>query len=128
MTKTRLEVVQQAHRRLGVLSVDEEPTDDQFVYASDTLDAVFEECKTVQGMAFTWALDAVPDAAFLALSNLLAVEIAPHYEVAAEPRHRAMGRLRAYAFPDDRPDERDSDEDGIVSEAEENAGKRAAYY
>lgn len=128
MTKTRLEVIQMAHRRLGVLSADEEPTDDQSVFAGDVLDALFEEVNTVQDLGLAWTLDSVPDAAFLPLSYLLAADIAPHYEVAAEPRHRAMGRLRAYALPDDRDDSRDLDGDGAISEAEEAAGDRALYY
>lgn len=128
MTKTRLDVVQQAHRRLGVLSADEEASADQIAFAGEVLDALFAEVNAVQGLGFTWDLASVPDAAFLALSGLLATEIAPHYEIASEPRSRAMARLRAYALTDDRADWRDLDEDGTVSDAEAAAAERSLYY
>lgn len=128
MTKTRLDVVQQAHRRLGVLSADEEATADQIAFGGEVLDALFAELNSVHSLGFTWDLTAVPDAAFLPLAGCLAVEIAPHYEIAAEPRSRAIMRLRAYALPDDRTDERDLDESGTVSETEADVFERALYY
>lgn len=128
MAKTQLDVVAMAHRRLGILATDEVPTADMDDYASDTLEALFEELQVSHGMSFTWTLATVPEAAFLPLSYLLATEIAPHYEVPSESRAKAMGRLRAYQFPDDREDSRDLDDDGTVTDAEAAAGKRAEYY
>lgn len=128
MPQTRLKVIEMAHRRLGLLSVDETVTADQDAFAGMTLDALFEELKTVREMAFTWSLGEVPDAAFLPLSYLLATEIAPHYDVASESRARALARLNAYAFPDDRDYRRDTDDDGTVSADEETAGLKVAYF
>lgn len=125
---TKTDVINTALRRIQVLSADEPADKDMIAYAGSLLDGVFAEVNEVQGMAFTWALDATPAAAHLPLAYLLAVEVAPHYGRPAEPRSRAMGRLRAYAFPDDRTDSRDLDGDGIVSDAEAEAGKQAAYF
>ena len=128
MTKTTLDVVKMACRRIKILSVDEVPSADQYEFASEVLASLFAEVKEVHGMPFTWTTDTTPDAAFLPLSYLLAVEIAPHYGMPTEPRSRAMGRLRAYAFPDDRTDSRDLDDDGTVSTEEAAAAERALYY
>lgn len=128
MAKTRLDVIQMALRRLGVIAADQAATADQEAFAGDTLDALFEEIKGTQGVTITWALSATPDAAFLPLSYLLAAEIAPHYMVQAEPRSRAMGRLRAALISDDREDRRDLDDDGTVTDAEIAADQRAQFY
>lgn len=128
MAKNALEVIAMAHRRLGLLSADEQVSADQSAFAGDVLEGMFAEIKEVQGMQFAWGINEVPLAAFLPLSYLLAAEIAPHYEVASEPRHRAMARLRAYAFPNDLPDSRDLDDDGVVTDEEADAAERALYY
>lgn len=128
MTKLRLDVIQHAHRILGILAADQEATADQEAYAGEVLDAVFAEVNTVEGLGFTWDLTAIPDEAFLGLSGLLASEIAPHYGLPAAPRSRSIARLRAYALPDDRADWRDFDEDGTVSTEEAAAAERSLYY
>lgn len=126
---TKSDVINLAHRRLAVASADEEVTADQFVYAEDVLTGLFAELQSVHETAFPWTLDDVPEVAKLALSDVLAAEIAPHYTVQPPmSRARAVLRLRAVAFPDDRPDSRDLDGDGVVTEAEEASGKRAAFY
>lgn len=125
---TRLDVIQTALRRIQVLSADEPADADMVAYAGDLLDGLFAEAKEVQGMAFTWTLDETPAAARLPLGYLLAVEVGPHYGRPVERRSTAMARLRAYAFPDDREDVRDTDDDGLISEAEIEAGKRTAYF
>ncbi len=128
MPRTTLDTVQMALRRLGILSADETPSADEYSFSTATLETLFEELKDIHGMAFTWTLDVVPDNAFLPLSHLLAVEISQHYGVQAEPRTRALARLNAVAFPDDRDDRRDTDDDGIVSADEAAAGLKAAYF
>lgn len=118
-----------ALRRLGVVASDTAASADDAAYTGDTLDALFLEIQNTQGITITWTLDATPDNAFLSLSYLLATEIAPHFEVQApEPRSKAMGRLRAALIPDDRTDDRDLDEDGTVTDAEIEAGKRALFF
>lgn len=130
MTKTAAEVVAEAHRRLAILSVDEEPSTDQATYGAASLDGLFAELLAPpHSMGFTWVLAETPDAAYRPLAWLLATQMAAHYVVAPpEPEARAMGRLRAYAFPDDREDFRDTDDDGTVSDEEAEAGARANYY
>lgn len=129
MTKTLTEVVAEAHRRINVLSVDEEPSADMTTYGSAAAESLLEELKAApHSMPFTWTTSAVPEAVFRPFSWLLATDLAVHYERPAESRARAMGRVRAYAFPDDREDRRDTDEDGTISEAEADADLRAQFY
>lgn len=129
MSKTLSEVVAQAHRRLAVLSVDEDPSADMVTYGEEMAQSLLDELIAApHSMPFTWTLAEVPDAVYRPFAWLLAVDIAPNYQVASESRARAMGRVRAYAFPDDRDDRRDIDEDGIITDAEELAGKQAAFY
>ncbi len=130
MPKTKAEIVAEAHRRIGVLSVDEDPSGDMVSYGDASADSVFAEL--VDGphnMGFTWTLDTTPDAAFRPFAWLLAVDLAEHYQVQPrESRAAAVFRLRSYAFSDDREDRRDSDDDGAISDAEKAAGKRAEFY
>lgn len=128
MSKTKLEVVTMALRRIRVLAGGEDANGDDFGDVGDTLDALFEELKDVHGMAFTWDLGAVPDNAFLPLSYLLAVEVAPMFNRPTETRNTAMMRLNAVAFPNDVDDRRDTDDDGTVSTDEATAGLAAAYF
>lgn len=104
MPKNKSEIIAEAHRRIQVLSVDEDPSADMVTYGGNAADALLAELKAVpHSMGFTWGLDAVPDEVFRPLSWLLAVDLAAHYLVPApETRARAVQRLAAIAFPDDR--------------------------
>lgn len=129
MAKTKIEVISQANRILGLLSVDEVPTADQYAFAETVLDGLYAELNAVHNTGFTWSLvDEVPDGIFLPLATLLAVEIAPHYDIPAGPRSAAIMRVRSFAFSDDRPDDRDYDDDGTVTDEEAAAAERALYY
>lgn len=128
MAKTRADVIAMALRRLAIVSADTAVSADQGGFVGDTLDALFLELRSVHGLPTTWVLEATPDEGFLPLSYLLATEVAQHFEVPSEPRSRAMGRLRAYMHPSDLPLRGDTDEDGAISEAEENASNRAQFY
>lgn len=128
MSKSKREIVALALRHVGVLASDEQPSADQYDYAGDVLDAVFAEENAVQGWGFTWDTDTVPDGAAMGLSQLLAAEIAPHYMVPGPPRSRGIARLRAFAFPDDRADPADLDDDGTVTDAERTAADYGAYF
>ena len=129
MPKTKAELVAEAHRRISILSVDEDPSTDQTTYGESAADSLFAELNgEPHTMGFTWDLETIPDAVFRPLAWLLAVDLASHYVVPSEPRSRAMGRVRAYAFPDDREDRRDLDEDGTVTDAEIEADLRAQFY
>lgn len=128
MPKTKNEVITRAMRHIRVLGANETADADMVATAGDVLDALFAEFQQTQGVTFSWALDATPDGAFLPLAYLLGAEIAPDYNRPAQSRSRAIGRLRAFAIDDDRPDSRDLDEDGTISDAEIDAAARAAYY
>lgn len=99
--KTSLDVIDQAYRRLGIKAEDEQLTADQRAYAGTTMDGLHAELSTI--LPLPWWPDMIPDAVFLPLANLLAVELAPAYEIATEPRGRAFARLMAVLRPDDRP-------------------------
>lgn len=129
MTKTKNEVIAQAHRELSILSVDEDPSADQITYAGAVLDSLFAELKEVHEMPFTWTLEETPDAAFIPLGLCLAADIQRHYTLNLVRRSRAIARMRAYAFPDDREElPADYDEDGTVTEAEQTQYDEAAFY
>lgn len=129
MTKTSTDVISEALRRIRVLGVGDTAAGDDATTAKDALDALFAELNAVpHSMGFTWTVETVPDALYRPLAWLLAVDLADTYQEAAEPRSRALLRLRAYAFPDDREDRRDLDDDGTVTAAEIEASARAAYY
>lgn len=129
MSKTRLDVISEALRRLQVLASDTDPAADDSSYTGNTLDALFAEIQNTQGITIAWTLDATPDNAFLPLSYLLAVEVAPHFTVQPpETRATAMGRLRAALITDDRADRRDLDDDGTVTEGEIEADQKAQFY
>ncbi len=124
---TKTDILRHAFRRIAVVASDEALTADQADYAGDTLDLLVPELAYSHGV--TVSATAPSDGYVLPLAYLLAVEIAPHYLVAPpEPRSRAIMRLRAALLSDDRPDSRDADKDGTVSDGEAEAGKRAAFY
>jgi len=129
MTKTSTDVVSEALRRIRVLGVGDTPAGDDATTGKDALDALFAELNAEpHAMGFTWTVETVPDAIFRPLAWLLAVDLAQTYQEQAEPRSRAMMRLRAYAFPDDRDDRRDLDDDGTVTTAEIAASERGAFF
>ena len=128
MAKTRLDIIQRAARNLGLVSDSEALPASMDEFIGDTLDAMFAEFQASQGMSIGWALDETPDGAFLPLSRCVSAEVANHYGIPFEPWSKAVARFRAFAVPLDIPNSWDKDEDGIVTEAEEAIGKRAAYY
>lgn len=102
MAKTQAEVVARAHRTLGLLAADEVPTADMNAFAGNALDGVIEELTYGHGLSVTFDKTDVPDDLFLAVSDLLAAEVAPHYGVAGPSRSRAITRIRANLACDDR--------------------------
>lgn len=96
---TRLDVIEQAFRRLGIKAEDEALSADQLAYAGNTLDALYAEIRRHAPM--NWWPDDIPSESFIPLANLLASEIGPAYEVPTEPRSRAYMRLMAVMRPND---------------------------
>lgn len=129
MAKSKTEVVAEAHRRISVLSVDESPSDDMIAYGGDSADSLLIELNSAPyDMRFFWNADAVPEGVFRPFAWLLAVDLAEHYKVPAEPRMAALARVRKYAFPDDRVNPKDTDGDGLVTDAEVSAYEKTAYF
>ena len=128
MAKTRAEVITSALRRIGVVAEDEAASTAMETNAGEVLDTLFAEIEVSKDV--TWDLTTVPDEAFIALSNLLAADVAPLYPPAQAPYPRGVAwmRLMGIIRPDDREDYRDTDDDGTVSDAEADAGERARFY
>lgn len=102
--KTSRDVVEAALRRIGVVGMAEPLTADQEAQGREALEGLLAEIKTE--VAFTWTAETVPGAVFLPLAALLAVEVAPSYDVPRPGSYsRAWHRLMAVLRPDDRDDE-----------------------
>lgn len=125
---TRADVITLALRQIGVVAADETPSAPDADYAGDVLDGLFAELKAVHGFTWSWTLEATPQTHALPLALALGAEIGNTYGVATTSKASAIGRLRALSFPDDREDRRDTDEDGVISDAEKDAGMRAVFY
>lgn len=126
---TKRNVISQALSELSVKQIGQEAEAEYYSDAVPVLDGLFAELGR-QGFGFTWGLDETPEWALIPLAQLLARDLAGRYNV-PYPQDRwfkAMPRLRAHAFPDDRADWRDTDKDGTVSDDEASAAKRALYY
>ena len=104
--KTRLDVIEQAYRRLGIKAADEALTADMEAYAGAALDALYDELSEFAQM--DWWPEEIPEKVFIPLANLLASEIGPAYMVAVEPRGRPFARLMAVLRPDDREETPDA--------------------
>lgn len=125
---TKADVLRFAHRKLGVVSVDEALSADQEAYSSDMFDYMLAEIASVNGVSATIDPLNIAQAAVIPLAGLLAVELGQHYDIPTEPRPRALLRVTAYFTPDDSTDRRDTDLDGVVSDDEAIAGLRTVYY
>lgn len=94
---------------------------------TEVLEGLFARLQSRATIA--WALSAVPDSVFLALSDYLAAYLAAEY-------NRPFPVSKASAFldvmeilrPSDAEDRRDTNEDDAISEDEEAAGNRATFY
>lgn len=100
--KTRADVINRAMRRLGVKAEDEALTADQLANVGEAYDALIEEVGAAVGIPLTNA--PVPEAAFIPLANLLAVEVAADYGIPAPSRGTAYARVLSALRPDDRGD------------------------
>lgn len=119
MTKTSLDVITAAYRRLGVAAEDTPISGEQRDIGFETLSALVDELSESEGVWGLNNIEAIPARFFLPLSQMLAVELGPNY--AADGRSatwwQGFRRLRRVAFPDDRlPVDRSA------------AGKRAQFY
>lgn len=129
MTKTSLDIVTEALQWAGPLDATETPTAGQHARGKVILQGLVDELTSVQGATIAWTIETVPDGLFLPMSRLLAHDLAPRYGgERLEARANAIGRVRAVLFPNDLPLRGDYDEDGTVTDAEQAASDRAAFY
>lgn len=124
---TRLDVIERAFRIINVKAEDEALTADQLANGGAVLDSLFAELNNEEPI--TWTLETTPQVSFQPLSMLLAVEIAGEYtQPKPTTRWLAWRRLMATIRSDNRLDPRDLNDDGIIDDAEADAGQRALYY
>lgn len=128
MPKTSLDIITQALRLIGVVDVGEVPPADYHAHAKPLLESEFANVKEIQGFAWAWTIETVPDELFAAFAEMLASLIAPTYGVGGPSYARAVFKMRAYSFPNDVENSQDTDGDGTVSASEEQASKRAAFF
>lgn len=105
MTKTAAQTVDQAHRELGVLSVDEAASADMTSYGTTVLEGLLDTAETQQGLSLDFDSGTVPDGVWLPLSQLLAAHLAAHYGRPYMSQAQAWGRFRAAVTSDDRADD-----------------------
>lgn len=124
---TKRDLIELAYRRCGVVAEDEPMTADQERIGSTILESAFEGLSAEA--AVSWDLTDIPTIAVLPLAMVLAHDLALHNSVAPrESRGRAVIRYLGVVRPDDREDDRDLDDDGLVSDEEADAAGRAVYY
>jgi hypothetical protein len=115
---TRNDIIAMAHRLLGVLAVDEVPSADQNAFAVDVLDGIDAELSASQGLVIPWDLDSTPNRALLGLSQVLASDLATHYNVSYARRAAGIMRLRAALISDDRDDALDYADGFVIPQGE----------
>lgn len=129
MTKTALDITTEGLRWSGALDTVEAATADMAVAGRSVLQGLIDEFTSTHGATITWDVNTVPDGLFLPLSRLVAHDLAHRFNgEVMETRARAIGRVRAYLFPNDLPLRGDYDGDGTVDEDEAAASKRASFY
>ena len=96
---TKLDVVQAALRRLGVIAADESATAEQLQIGGEALVAI----EASLGFRAPFSVEDVPATSFLPLAELLAADLAAVYMVAPPAsRARAWHRFMATIRSDDR--------------------------
>lgn len=124
---TKADVIALAHRLIGVLSADEVPSADQDAFATDVLDALFEELRYTQGIPIAWTLASTPQRALMGLAETLASEIAPHYGKQYKPRSSGIARLRAALLSDDRTGAMDLGDAVVLTQGQASYFEYALY-
>lgn len=128
MAKTSRDVATRALRLIGARGINETIAGEDYLYALEAMTNALAELQDQHSIPATWTVETVPDDVFLAFSSMTAAAISSAYGLQGPRRTAAIGRIRAALLPDDRTDRRDTDEDGTITDAETQAGKRAAYY
>lgn len=104
MPKTTRDVVTRALQKIGVASTRIPVQAADFEIGKAVYEGIISELYTKEGFTDLDDADAVPDWAFLGLSEMLAEQLAPDY--GRPPPNRGwfwgMKRLRRHQFPDDR--------------------------
>lgn len=128
MTKTTLDIVTAAARRIGVAAVDVPLDAAIYEIGADRLTDIYAEIPD-HGITTLTDANAVPDKASEALIRLVATRMSSEGLGNPYPGEVAGWRLlRQHYLPDDRDDPRDTDDDGTVTDAENEAFDRSAFY
>ena len=119
MSKTSLDIVTAAYRRLGVASEDSPLSAEQNDIGSEALEALVAELDERENIPGVADVEAIPDIYFLPLVEMLSAQLAPNYGI-QNPQNQwfdGMKRLRRHAFTNNQ-----EPADTTL------AGKRAAFY
>ncbi len=130
MTKTSQDVVTYAYQHLGIAAEDHPITAEQSAIGKEILDGLFAEY-AVEGFTTLTDVEAVPDAAFLGVGQMLAVELSGNrYGTPRNEQHWMMGlrRLRRLLMLDDRSDPADIDNDGTITADETQDDLEAQFF
>lgn len=129
MTKTKSDICTLALVMLNVTPIGGEPEGEDMTLAQSVLESFFARFTSTDGAVLTWDLGATPEEAYLPLANILAAMLAPMFQRQSPiSLTRGIGQLRELAFPNDVTDSRDLDDNGVIGDAEEQAGLEAQFY
>lgn len=130
MPKTSLDVITYAYQHLGIAKASAPLQSHEQDIGKEILDALFAEY-ALEGLTELSDVENIPDAAFLGVGQMLAVELAGNrYGVPRNEQdwRNGLTRLRRLYMQDDREDRTDLDQDGIYTAGESDAYKRAQFY
>ena len=129
MTKNSREIVETALMQMGALEPGGTASADDYATAKGILEGTLAEFKAARSLTLTWDVETVPDEVAQALSDAITEPMAAIYPGGRiVPQSRAFTRMLAVLRPDDRGLQADYDEDGTVTDDEQDAFDRAAYY
>lgn len=122
---TKSEVVELAHRLIGVAAHDEALTADQSDFGTDLYDGLAAELLALHSVTVPAT---IPSGVMVHMANAVAADLAGHYGVPGPSRASAIMKVRAYYLPDDRDNSKDLDDDGTVTDAEAETAAYGQYY
>ena len=130
MTKTARDVITSAFRRIGVAAADSPLSSDDYTIGYEVYEGLIDELYTRRGVTALDDIEATPVWTFNPLAQMLAVDLAPHYDREKPAAHWWTGlrRLRGNVFIDDRDNPADLNNDTTITAAESTAYDEAAFY
>lgn len=129
MTRTARDIVDTALKRIRVLGIGENVSDEDYASAREVLDVVFAEISAIEGLSLDWDLETIPDEISRNLAWYLAALLANDFhKTPPETVALAWVRLRACLLPNDVVNRHDADNDGVMSESEIETRSKAVFY